>query len=585
MKLNAVSDAPVPMFPVQDEDLERFLSAVRYEAFAQLSVFLENNDEFFAITKNGLLATVKEGKLLNIVLAVGSNGGQIKLNLEGRDDLRFQLQASQPKIIFAEKPAELEPSKLTVGDWEFSFSKLDWQTDEKRGTRIILKYSNDISIKDWLSGNETEDTVFKESLSRVRNADDSTPKHYEEFINTVNDQNFTGMIILNCKATYEGNNEDVKKLLGTVKGTITAHHIIIRTGQMNNDLTLKPSIVNAVIDYSEKEAQTTYSYENENPPDYDFATTAVIAIIQRGLTISLKTTSELLINKLFDCPTHKSGDGGNALLIDGELRSRDGVPVFEYTLRSTGEYTLSTSHLDRVNIDGVHFGGGVFTLRGELGFRAPQSGLPDLFGYGFGAPLRFVNLQILSKGDRMYEIDYSNLALRQSDSRAGSFPRLFSASASAVIRETKEPAKLGIVPLDTTPIKNSDVAEFITPWWRISYPLTIGNLGKLSGNADFTLTVVLCWREESFYAGVIPPGGMLGAGLAMSGVLSFTAKEMKLGPLFDDENEVMAYELVFTEIALRLLKCTIPPSGVVGLAVQGGKEGIAWKAVYDKGGK
>ncbi len=184
-------------------------------------------------------------------------------------------------------------------------------------------------------------------------------------------------------------------------------------------------------------------------------------------------------------------------------------------------------------------------------------------------------------GTVLYRIDYDSLALLRSDSREGSFPNVFPAAASALTRETKPPGDVGVVNLGT-PVTNSSLAEFTGAWWRLSFPLNIGNLGDLSGNAGFAVTVALCWRGNSFYAGIMPPGGVMGEGLTMSGVLGFTAKTMTLAPEDCGEGEPAAYNLCFTGIALKLLKLALPPSGGVSLVIRGSRNGISWKAIYVK---
>ncbi|MDR2557925.1 MAG: hypothetical protein LBC86_00035 [Oscillospiraceae bacterium] len=578
LKLTVLPNTAAPMFPVTDTELERLLSAARYDVFTRENLLGSSNETIYAVTKNGLLATVVGGSLEKVVFAVDSKD---QIELEITDALRFELQSAQPKFIFSAYPNKLKHSQFTLADWVFNFSETDWQ----KNTRIILKYSDDMSILQWLS----KDEVFQDSIKRTQNADGSIAPHYKEFTELINNPSFTGMLILNCKAKYAGGG-DAAEFINAVRGTVTAHHIIVRAGNItscensNSGLSLQPSLINVVVDYSDEDAQITYDYDNP-PADYDFATVAILSVIQRSLTVSLKTTSELLVNKLFDCASklsEKSG-GGNALIIDGELRERSGVSTFEYALRCEGEYTLAASLLDSVVIDNVRLSHSVFFLSGSLGFRLLQD-TPDLFGYGGDTPLKFSNLQIRKTTDaQVYLIDYAHIALRQSDSRAASFPNVFPAAASTLSRETKTPAELKIVSLGT-PITNSNLSEFSAPWWRISYPLMIGNLGKLSGNIDFSLNIVFCWRGESFYAGVIPPGGVLGSGLAMSGVLNFTAKAITLAPEVDMDGQVAAYNLGFTSIALKLLKFTIPPSGGVGLLVRGGEDGIAWKAVYGEEG-
>jgi hypothetical protein len=587
LKLTALKDKSAPVFPAIDSELEKILSARRYAVFSQFQG--RSNAICYAVTKTGLLAKVENNVLSEIILATYDDNTttlqkqQVSLSVD--IPLRIQLQSARPMVLLDEYPAGLINPKIKSNDWTFDFSDSGGEKWRIHNIRIIMKFAADMSLAEWLSS----DNVLQESIKRTRNKDGEIPEHYQEFNEIVNDKNFTGIIILNPTATYHGEGV-AKEFIDAAPGVITAHHIIIRAGKIENkgELTLEPSSFNAVIDFKADDAALSYDYE-KNPVDYDFATTEIISTVKRNVTTMLKTSSELLINKLFDCSANltnslspSSNVRGNAIVIDGELRTRSGIDTFEYGLRFDGVYAINQSMLNSVTVSEVTLSNGGFTLGGGVGFVIIKD-MPDLFGYGGDKPLYFSNLRInriidaeTKKTD--YKIDYTLFTLKQSQPRDGSFAKMFPANAHFLSRETKTPEVLKILTL-ATPITNSNLSAINSGWWRIDYPLVLGNLGELSSNANFALTVVFCWRGEDFYAGVIPPGGLLGEGLAMSGVLSFTAKAITLAPIIE-EDEVIAYNFGFTGIVLKILKFTIPPEGGAELVVRGGADGVAWKLEY-----
>lgn len=584
LKLMNLPAVAAPMFPMMDEKLEQCISAARFKAFTATIESPTDALPVYAITKNGLLATVQSGMIDKVVFAIDPNGSQA-IELDVDESLLLRLQCTQSRIFFKAFPEGLSHAEFKPDDWQFDFSKEKWRED----TRIILKYSDGESIEDWLSQEFPDDNVLRESVRCATNEDGTIPEHYAEFMQVIRDPKFTGMVLLNCVADYDKNGAASEFIAG-VNGVMTAHHLIVRAGNFVHTnsgnpggIGFEPSLINAVVDYKNSEAKITYDFNNP-PPLYDFATVAVLSVVQRNLTTSLKTTSELLVNNLFDCAARSvSNEGGNALIIDGELRQRSGMATFEYALRRKGEYVLGESLLERIIIDNVLLAGGVFSLSGGIGFCIVADGV-DLFGYGGDNLLQFDNLRIHRLNTyAAYASDYTQLALRKSDARADSFPAVFPSAATKISREVKPLG--GVVPLITAK-KNTSVADFTGAWWSLGYPLVVGNLGELSGGKDFAFTIMLCWCGESFYAGIVPPGGLLGEGLSVSGILGLSAKAIKLAPVpVDESGNVTAYELAFTGIGINVLKFSLAPKGANDFVVRGGVDGVSWKFEYDKGGK
>jgi hypothetical protein len=363
-----------------------------------------------------------------------------------------------------------------------------------------------------------------------------------------------------------------------------AHHVIVQGSKVefeNGGLSVHDSAVYAVIDY-DAGAQINYSY-NDSKKDYDFRTVKVFLEFKNSALTNFVTSSELLINKLFNVSASKSGEGGNCLLIDGSLREIENETVFVYSLHSPGEYTLDASVLEKVAAEKVTLTGDAFEIAGGLHFALYT---PDLLGYGGEFPLAFGGLKIVGSADgngRVYAVSYTDLALFKSAARPDSFPAVFPAPAGALVCETAaaNPAELGMARLNVEQ-STAAIKDFSAPWFRLEFPLSLGDLGNLSGNTPFDVKAALCWRGDKLYAALVPPPGIFGAGIRMSHVLEFGAASVSLEAVKQD-SKISAFSLNFNGIALRILGLAFPQSGGVSLSIYGRPNGSpAWKAEYKK---
>jgi hypothetical protein len=239
--------------------------------------------------------------------------------------------------------------------------------------------------------------------------------------------------------------------------------------------------------------------------------------------------------------------------------------------------------LEKVEINDVTLSTGSFTLGGGLFFPLPVS-MPDLFGFGSDSsgdfPLPFTGLKINQTTGGGFAMSYGNLALAKAVSRANSFPAVFPCAPDALLCELVDnPAKLGLVPI-ATPVKAAALSAFSAPWFRLNYKIVMGDLGDLSGNVEFSLTLALCFCGNNFYAGVVPPPGIFGGGLLASGIMSVEAASVSLD--YEEIENANLYTLKFGGIALKVLKFSFPQSGGTSIEIySGGKEGKpSWKAEY-----
>jgi hypothetical protein len=600
LRLLTLAGAPcVPVIPVYGTRVyDRILPATltdlicqaRFDTLSKIAKsqapksFSAAKSEALAVTKSGLLAGIGAGDNLEYVTIAVNNQNHIRLT---RIDqvLRNALQDANCKILF-EKNALFSPycqsAVFTFGSWKFDASPGAWRDD----TLVLLKYGADVSAMEFLETSGAS-KVFSAALKHCYDGNGNVLSHYQHFVDCVKDVNFTGMLILNCPVRFDPPVPDpmpaLTQIMNALPGSteLYARHLIVQGNKVefeNGELSVCDSAVYAVIDY-DAGAQINYSY-NDSKKDYDFRTVKVFAEFKNSALADLVTSSELLINKLFNVPVSKSGEGGNCLLIDGNLRETEGETVFVYSLRSAGEYTLSDSVPEKVTAEKVTLTGSAFEIGGGLHFVLYT---PDLFGYGGEFPLSFGGLKIAGSTDgngRVYAISYANLALFKSAARPDSFPALFPAPVGALVCETAaaNPADLGMVRLNVEQ-STASAKEFSAPWFRLEFPLPLGDLGNLSGNAPFDVTAALCWCGSKFFAALVPPPGIFGAGIRMSHVLEFSAASVSLEAVKQDGES--AFSLNFNGIALRILGLAFPQSGGVSVTICGRPNGSpTWKAEY-----
>jgi hypothetical protein len=597
LRLLTFADAPcVPVIPVYGTDvrdrilpveLTNHIYQTRFDTLSEIAksqtpkLFSAAASKTLAVTRSGLLAGIGVGDNLEYVTLAVNNQKHIRLT--GIDQvLRNSLQDANCKILFAAGTEFLpycQSAVFTFDSWKFDASPAKWKAD----TFILLKYSTDVSIADYLETSGVAE-VFSAALERCYDGDRNVLPHYKHFFDCVKDINFTGMLIIGCPVTFDPPSPDPMPALTQIinalpaDSSLYAHHLIVQGSKVefeNGGLSVHDSAVYAVIDY-DAEAHINYNY-NDTKKDYDFCTAKVFVEFKNNALTDLVTSSELLINKLFNVPVSKSGEGGNCLLIDGSRREIEGETVFAYSLRSAGEYTLGNSVLEKAVLEKVTFTGNSFEIGGTLHFVLYT---PDLFGYGGEYPLAFDGLRIVESSNekvRVYTVSYANLALLKSAARPDSFPAKFPASAGALVCENvaATPADLGMVQLNTAQSAAS-VKEFSAPWFRLEFPLLLGDLGNLSGNAPFGINVALCWCGDKFYAALVPPLGVFGAGMRMSHVLEFSAATVSL-----EDDKKNTYSLKFNGIALRILGLAFPQSGGVSLIICGRPDGTpTWKTEY-----
>jgi hypothetical protein len=602
LRLLTLADAcPVPVIPVCGVEVyDRILPTAltdriyqtRFDALSGIAKsqtpksFSAAETETLAITRSGLLAGIGADDNLEYVTIAVNNQNHIRLTHIDQD-LRNAIQDAACKILF-ETETKFSPycqsAAFSFGSWKFDASPGSWRDD----TLIFLKYGVDVSAKEFFETSKAAE-VFSAALSRCYDGDVNVVPHYQHFVDCVNDINFTGALILNCPVKFNPPAPDPMPALTQIMNALPegaelyAHHLIVQGSKVEFEkggLSVRDSAVYAVIGY-DAGAQINYTYD-DSKKDYDFRTVKVFVEFKNSALTDLVTSSELLINKLFNVPASKGGEGGNCLIIDGSLREIDGESTFVYSLRSTGEYILGDSLLEKVVAEKVTFTGNTFEIGGFLHFVLKT---PDLFGYGGEFPLSFGGLRIVGSPDGnrpVYAISYANLALFKSEARPDSFPAMFPTPAGALLCETAaaNPVDLGMVRLI---VEQSTVSakEFSVPWFRLEFPLPLGDLGNLSGNAPFNVTVALCWSGSKFFAALVPPPGIFGAGIRMSHVLEFSAATVSLETCKQDGKN--GFSLNFNGIALRVFGLAFPRSGGVSVTIFGRQEGSpTWEAKYRK---
>jgi hypothetical protein len=307
---------------------------------------------------------------------------------------------------------------------------------------------------------------------------------------------------------------------------------------------------------------------------------------------NLQTSSELLLNRIFEDPAKKNTDGGNCLLIDGKLKKIADNYVFSYELRTAETYALSESAIAQVKINSVLMNNNTFSMNGSIYFPVISANTFDLFNYGKvqgddgDYSLAFNKLKLIGKANNFndYSMSYTDLSLLKSTARPCSFAGMFPAPADKLVCEynKQSPEQMGFVDLQSDDIRNADLANVKTPWFRIEYPLILGDLGNLSGNLGFQMSLAVCWHKNNVYMAVIPPKGLFDGALAMSGFLNLGIATISISKVIDKNTQKLTgYTLELNGVELTVMNRSFPPSGDTTIKISGG-EIPAWSAVYKK---
>jgi hypothetical protein len=562
---------PIPMLPFRglvvgetndfltlEEGLYQKRKTVLTESRSNRSLFL--GEATTAVTPQGIMVEVAADAsyhwigLANLEDAAVDSGNVPDMRFTQVDSTLKQKFQQKELLYVIDTPEEFEKGKPSEG-FQFSiegvgFSLLpkDWRTQEESPTMVIIQYSATKSMEETLSDNATLQRV----LANAYDEDNEVKDEYRDFVEVVQDSEFQGILALNVYVSLEEMPEEVRFLMNGINQELFfAPYLIIRTGGVACDeqkqAVLKRSMISGLVDYAVEEKLV---YQNV-PPDYDYLTTSIRIQIQDNHLISFRSSSELLLNRLFEAKAVAVENGaGNCLVLQGCMVGKDDSRTYQYHLAQSVLYELSGSAIANICIQKVDLlvgqqGSGCFSLAGVLTCHELEGA--DLFGYGGseeqdGLLFSQLNLNMereTSAAPAQYFMDYDLLSLDRAASvlREKSFPKRFAVHLDEILveRAGESPEQKGYTSINA-PIKQAVPQEKYQGFlWSIS----LGSLGKLSGTEGITLQLITAfWADAeggtSYYVGCRIPALLSATQLKLQGIFNMGFQSVSLERSGDD---------------------------------------------------
>ena len=571
-------------------DLEKVIYTERFNTLCEKIKFVKdaNAAELRAVSPQGLMVGVISEAWAWISLANAStNDKENLLRLNNIDlPLRKSFADIDMNLIF-DSPSKLEPY-VKAGNI-FAFNPEDmWTLDMNpfcwdNSSLLIIKYGTGSAIRGLAQGN----SAFKQALSRTIGDDGNTIDEFKEFLSVIDDEKFTGVIVLGAKLKADENKMNSalrtvwRGISETDRNSLRAHHLIIRHAKITQKdaaVTQKNAFVDALVFYR---ADKGISYSDEyTAKDYDFKTTALTLKIKNSKLDNLITESELLINTFTSSVCRK--EGGNCLIMDGRADYKSGLDGFSFSLRDEGYYAMK-SQLEGVKFSRVSLSGdSVFSLDGKLYFAPAES---DLFSFGFDknvdCGLRFMSFKISKNAENDFVASYGDIVLLDSQPRNNSWADRFPIGAEMFCCDTNRlPEKCGYINVKTT----LDQKKIDSPWYGIRFRVPLGSLGDLSENSVLDLYIVAAWSggdSPGLYIGVRLPDALLGGGIDVQGLIKLGFDTISLESYKAASSDLVKYRLSLKQFTARFLWVTFPP-GKNEIIIEADETGrkLGWMGYY-----
>jgi len=487
-----------------------------------------------AVTPGGLCVGIDDGSGAWSYIGLGNvSGGE-------EPDIRLSGDLSRAKPGFLNRECFLTASSaeeftalggdesltVTVDGWEISLPPKDW---EKKNVMVIMKYSRSFSIAEKLKENAVVrglmESAYKDGVELAE---------YYDFVRTMTDRDFEGLVLLNAAASAKELPKEAGYVVSLVP-EITAVYTAVNSSKIteeNGKLRVGKSAVSAFLHYQEEEAR---------PEEGCFRTVGLSVRIAASQMVDFYSRSELFLPRILgertDC----------CLFLEGTLEQNSGTDCFRFSLASKVSCGVSDSMVEHLGIDAVRMlvssDQREFSLGGEISFVKAEEA--DLFSY---EELAFDELYILVDSGGKLSEDLSRLRFdrERSTARDGSFLKTFGCCASAYYAGSSvSPDDLGYVSVNT-PVKQ---AELEGKWNGMVFDVGIGSDGRLGTNAILGVSLLLAWCGKSCYFGV-KESDLLG--FSLSGVLGFGFGGLEL---VEGEKGLM---LKFCSAGVRLLRFTLP---------------------------
>ena len=532
----AVFTEPSPPFPAmpwrdaaffdteEAEAAEQILYQTRYGLLTEglyTAGFDADSTEITLVTPNGLCVGADEEtevwKWLGI--AQTSSGALPDIRLEGLSDYaRTALMDKECLIALssAEEFSEFAHGEIIfeIDGWQIRLSAENWCSD----AAVIIKYNTSTAL--------TDDPGIKKLLENILedayNGSGEINPGYEEFVKSVTEPSFEGILLLNAQASAENLPEEVKAIAGTIDPErLRAAYTVIdrsRVSVENNALYFSRTSLSGLIAYKDDEITG-----NGDGKEYLFRTVKLDVLFENSRVVDFSCKAELL-------PTILLGEklqSPMCLIVSGRLEESAGVSVYRFALEDEVKYSVGDSVIDSITVRSVNLSAdstrSVFRLTADAAFAKYDN--CDVFSY---ERLRINGICLIMAKDRDIYADYADMSIAAADSekRDGSLAETFGTEIRQYLmtQSTKSPDELGFDSI-TCPVKQGSMD---TGWSGIIHKIPLGTSGALGENGMLDFEFITAWKGKNSYIG-IRLSGIFQKSFSVQGILQlgFTSMELK----------------------------------------------------------
>jgi hypothetical protein len=650
-------------------------------ALRMLDVVAADSNADWVTTPSGLLAELDQsaGHWNSVLLGVNNDAGPMWM-LFNNPPPKLQ-QALQTADLFlvaanathlgalAPMPAGAKPP-APDGTPTFynTMSIQDWQISANVGqSNVYNDYNNILIIKGckgklvdlvakpdvWTQREDfsvpgidpTETVILAQWIATyIQEALDQTSPYFDHFKSIVNDDNWTGILVL--KASLTDLPRNLSGLLSVIdKSQCFAHHFGITITPVGIDRTQanpKVAITNSssifqLVYYVDPEFDQTnpQPLPPSNSP-YDFKLLTLAALFKNTAVKSFDSYAQLTLGAFFgDSVSHMGDDTNiyNTIMLKGAYQQNGGVGTFMLDSIDDNLFFLDSATFNKVEITKAQFNTvGPTSLSFDLWGFFDYALLPavdsktlvpftfDLFSFGSTADNLNVARQGLSVSGLSIDLDSSTIPWvfnfdvsavtfdpSRSTPRKGSLYTDFALSLKGLLSgddssdasSQTDPGSLNYLNMPTNaPL--SGVAGGL--WYALQFGVDLGSVGALASNAGLNASMLAAWAP----GGAPPPGELAAlnvmAGLrlpgvtaknkllSLEGVLQLSIGDIRLTYAPPDDSSTTRYWVLWlSDIALKFLGLLkIPPNGAISFACFGnpdanGQPGaLGWYAVYNQ---
>lgn len=580
-------------FPMEFRALEKHLYRERWKLLIgrnrqHRELLVDENVR--AVTPQGMIVEVASTGKYNWIGFVNVSGtGSVPdlcfQNISEKLQYKFQEKELLYIIDSADELREAGPSDgfcFFIDGIGFSLLPKDWRKQGNNPTLLIIKYSAEKSIAE----ERTQYTALDTAIRNAYTNEGSIKDGYEEFIHVVENKEFRGILAIHVTVSMKQLPAEVQFLMsGVPADRFYASYLILKAGRLKNShdagIVLEQSGISGLIDYT---AEKKLCYETQ-PPDYDYLTTKIRIQLQNSRILSFTSSSEVLVNRLFEAPAlARENPDGNCLVLEGRMVEKDGAKAYQYHLKQCVKFELEGSGICNVWIQDI-----VLTVNSSLEGLFAMSGVlscsvingADLLGYGGeheeeGLP--FSQL-VLRKADTI-AMDYGLLYFdaQRAVVRKGSFPDRFGAYFDFIILETsgKTPEQKGFLPINAPISQGVPAAQYQGIVWNIP----VGSLGELSGQSGICLKLMLAfWCDTEgttqYYAGVKLPGALSSDVIKLQGIFKLGFGAISL------EKQEKDYLMKLHNFHMEILGASFP-KGSSDIYLFSDGDNVGWYAAYQE---